>query len=763
MGRGIRIGLTVLCLVTVLAGHWTATARAQAGRGGFTVSEIRVDGSQRIEAETVRSYMSFRRGQEINAAAMDKSLKSLFATGLFADVILRREGNAVVVRVVENPVINKLAFEGNKRVSDEILNDEVRLRPRVVFTRARVQRDVQRIIEIYRRGGRFAAKVEPKVIQLPQNRVDLVFEIVEGKLTEIRKVSFVGNKRFSDSKLRAVVQTKESVWYRYFSGTDTYDPDRLTFDRELLRRHYLANGYADFRVVSAVAELTPDKEGFYITFTLDVGERYKFGKINISTALRDLDSAKLKEHISIKEGDWYDADQVQDTVSAISDAAGSFGYAFVDVRPRVSRNREKRLIDISFNVQEGPRVFVERINIVGNVRTQDKVIRREFRLIEGDAFSTAQLRRSRQRIRNLGYFDKVEINNVPGSAEDATVINVTVQEQSTGEISFGAGYSSTSGVLGDIRLRERNLVGRGQDLNLGVTLGQRQQQVDLSFTEPYFLERNLSAGFDLFRTTRDLQRESSFDRQSTGGKIRLGYRINEPLIQTWSLGLSQDNVTDVASNASLAIKEQEGSAVTTSLGHSLAYDARDSRISPTDGYIVRLSNQFAGLLGNVEYIKNELTGSYFYPFLDDVIGSLKAGGGYIFGFGSGVRIIDRFFLGGNDLRGFDNQGVGPRDVVTDDSIGGNWYYKGSAQLNFPIGLPNELGFSGRAFTDFGSLGGVDSGAGVVTDTGSLRAAIGAGIGWKSPFGPVSIDLSRTLLKESFDDVQTVKFSFGTRF
>lgn len=757
----LKYGLVLASLL--MSSYGIVPANAQQSGSSFRVSEIRVEGSQRIEAETVQSYMSFRRGDVVSPAALDKSLKSLFVTGLFTDVILRREGDAVVVRVVENPIINRIAFEGNNRISDEILTDEVRLRPRVVFTRARVQQDVLRLIQIYRRSGRFAAKIEPKVIQLPQNRVDLVYEIKEGNLTEIKKIAFIGNSEFNDSKLKRVIQTKETAWYRYFSSTDTYDPDRVTFDRELLRRHYLAGGYADFRVVSAVAELSPDKLGFYITFTVEEGERYKFGKVDISTALRDLDAKEIRKHVKVVENDWYDADAVQDTVSALSDAAGSFGYAFVDVRPRVKRMRDKKLINIVFNIQEGPRVFVERINIADNVRTQDKVIRREFRLIEGDAFSTAKLRRSRQRINNLGFFEKVEVSNVPGSTPDSTIINVAVQEKSTGEISFGAGFSSSSGVLGDITLRERNLIGKGQDINLRLSVGQRQQQINLSFTEPYFLTRNLSAGFDVFRNTRDLQEESSFDRETAGGKLRAGYRINENLIQNWSVGGRVDKVTDIDPFASLAVKEQEGSAVTVSIGHVLSYDVRDSRFSTTKGYFIGLDNEFAGLAGNVEYLKNELSGEYFYPLYEDVIASVSAGGGYIHGLGTDIRIVDRFFLGGADLRGFDNLGVGPRDTSTGDAVGGNWFYRGSLQVRFPLGLPNELGFQGRAFTDIGSLGGTDGGAGVITDSGSLRAAAGVGIGWNSPFGPISVDISKVLMKESFDQIQTVRFSFGTRF
>ncbi len=514
----------VMCFIVVQVTLPVLSA-AQAQGIENRLRNVRVEGAQRVEADTVRSYMGMRTGDTISASVLDKALKALFATGLFADVNVRQDGQDVVVRIVENPIINRLAFEGNKRINSDTLSDEVKLRPRVVFTRARVQSDLQRIMDLYRRSGRFSATVVPKVIQLPQNRVDLIFEISEGELTEIRKIAFVGNKHFDDGDLREVVQTRESAWYRFLSSDDTYDPDRLTFDRELLRRHYLANGYADFRVVSAVAELTPDSKAFFVTFTVDEGPRYKFGKIDITTALRDLDVAKLREEQAIEPGDWYNADQVENMIGKLTDAVGVFGYAFVDIRPRVRRDRKTRLIDVTFVIQEGPRVFVETVKISGNVRTLDKVIRREILLVEGDAFNTSKLRRSRQRIRNLGFFERVEIENKAGSASDKTVIDVSLKEKSTGEISFGAGFSSSAGVVGDASIRERNLLGRGQDLRLGLQVGERTQQIDLAFTEPYFMGKNLSAGVDVFRIVRDLQSESSFDRESLGFSLRSGYRI----------------------------------------------------------------------------------------------------------------------------------------------------------------------------------------------------------------------------------------------
>ncbi len=738
-------------------------ASAQAPAGDAAVSAIRVEGAQRIEVETVRSYLTFRRGDVVGDAELSESLKKLFATGLFADVTLRRDGSDVVVRVVENPSINRLAFEGNNRISDEILQGEVQLQPRKVFTRALAQADTQRIIDIYRRSGRFAVRVEPKAIQLERNRIDLVFEITEGSLTNIRKISFIGNDEFSDRTLRGVIRTKEAAFYRLFSTDDTYDPDRLTFDRELLRRYYLSNGYADFRVVSVTAELSEDRQGFFVTFMIEEGERYRFGPIDVSTRLRELDLEQLRAELTVAADEWYDADAVEETIGNLTDAAGSAGYAFVDVRPRIDRDRDGRLIGITFDIGEGPRVFVERIEIEGNLRTEDDVIRREFLVVEGDAFNTAKLRRSRQRIGNLGFFEKVEIENVPGSTPDKTIVDVTVAERATGELSLGAGYSTTSGAVGDIQIRERNLLGKGQDLRSRLVIGERAQEIDLSFTEPYFLDKSLSAGFDVFRITRDLQRESSFDRTSTGGALRAGYPITERLTQRWRYRISEDEITGVPANASRAIKQQQGASITSSIGHTLIYDERDNRFLPTEGFFVELSDEVAGVGGDVRYFKNELRGAVYYGLTEDLIASARAGTGYIVGIGQDVRIIDRFFLGGASLRGFEPAGVGPRDFDTDDALGGKWYYRGSFELTFPLGLPDELGIRGRAFADLGSVGGVDGSIGKPSDVGSVRASVGVGIGWQTALGPIALDFGRAVLKESFDKTQVFRFSLGTRF
>ncbi|MBL8700527.1 MAG: outer membrane protein assembly factor BamA [Alphaproteobacteria bacterium] len=727
------------------------------------VSEIRVEGTQRIDPDTVRSYLLVKPGDTLDADRLDQALKALFATGLFADVSLTREGTALVAKVVENPIINRIQFEGNKRVSDDLLNQEVQLRPRVVYTRTKVQSDVKRVLDLYRRSGRFAATVEPKVIELPQNRVDLVFEINEGDVTAVRKIAFVGNQRFSESRLRDVVNTKESRWYRFLSTSDTYDPDRLSFDRELLRKFYLGQGYADFRVVSGVAELTPDREAFYVTFTVDEGERYRFGTVEVVSRLKDLKPEALKGVVTTSAGAWYDADKVDGSIQALTDQLGSLGYAFVDVRPRVTRDREQKTISVTYEIQEGPRVYVDRINIIGNVRTLDKVVRRELKLAEGDAFNTAKLRRSRQRVRNLGYFEKVDVTNVPGETPDRTVVNVEVQEKSTGEISFGVGFSTADGPLGDIRLRERNLLGRGQDLTIGLLVAGKRQEIDLSFDEPYFLDTNIGAGFDLFRLRRDFQREANYDVDSMGGAIRARYQLSEFLRHTVRYTLRSDTIENISGNASRFIREQKGTYVTSGPGYDLLYDRRDDRFDPTDGYFIRFSQDLAGFGGDSKWLRNRVAAGFYYAFTDDWVGNISGEAGYLFDFNEPVRINQRFFVGGENLRGFRSAGIGPRDRVTGDTLGGKEYAVGSIGVSFPTGLPKEVGIRGFLFSDFGTLRNTDSKGSTIADTGSIRVSAGVGFSWRSPFGPLRLSFAFPVIKEDFDKREIFRFSFGSRF
>ena len=577
------------------------------------VEAIDVTGNQRIEADTVRNYMLLRPGDEFDAGRLDRSLKSLFATGLFKDVQVGREGNRILVQVVENPIVNRVAFEGNHKISDDVLSKEIQLRPRAVFTTQAAQADRQRIAELYARRGRFAATVEPKIIELDQNRVDLVYEIQEGEAALVARINFVGNASYSDSRLKEVVATKEQAWYRLLSSSDQLDPERLAFDRELLRRFYLRNGYADVQITNATAELAPDRTGFFVTYAIDEGVRYRVGKVDVVSNIHNLDAASVRPLVEVEEGDWYDGDVVERVAQALQDAANLRGYPFVDVQPRITRNRENRQVDLTFEINEGPRVYVERIDISGNTRTQDRVIRREFRLAEGDAFNAAQIRRSRQRIRDLGYFSDVQVNTAPGSAPDRAVLNTQVVERATGEVSIGGGYSTDAGLLADVGLRERNLLGTGVDARINGTLAQRRSQIDLSVTDPYFLNRNLAVGGDLFYLQRNLLSIASYREKRAGFTLRAGYAFNDRLRQTWAYTLTQRDITDIAENASRFVKEQAGQTLLSQIGQTLTYDMRDSVIDPRRGGVLRLGTDFAGLGGDVAYLRARLDGTYYIP------------------------------------------------------------------------------------------------------------------------------------------------------
>ena len=761
--------LTAVALMTAAIGPLSSLTISSSAAETVEIAQadviqtVEVRGAQRVDPGTVRSYMVIQEGDPFDPRRIDRSLKSLFATGLFADISLRREGNTLVVNVVENPIINRIAIEGNHEFDAETIKTEISLRPRVIYTRTKIQDDVKRILTLYRQSGLFAVNVEPKIIQLEQNRVDLVFEITEGAETAIGSIRFIGNREFSDGRLREVIQTRETTWWRFFSTDDVYDPDRMNLDRELLRRFYLANGYADFKVNTAVAELTPDKKAFFLTFAIEEGERYRFGDLEVEARLKNLNDEDLKTALEVEKGDWYSADEIEKTIDRLTELVGTLGFAFVEIRPRVNRDRENKTINVKYVVNEGPRVFVERINIAGNVRTLDKVIRREFRLVEGDAFNASKLRRSKTRIQNLGFFAKVDVEQVPGDAPDKTVINVNVEEKPTGQITIGAGFSSSIGVLGDIRLRETNFLGRGQDVGVKFQLAAAASELDFSFTEPYFLDRDLRAGFDLFRTTRDLQDTSSFDIKRTGGRIRAGYEITENLSESWRYTARLTDISNIDDDASSLIRAQEGEETLSEVGHSIAYDRRDNTNKPTKGYVIRLDTDLAGLGGSIRHARNTASAVNFYSLADQWIISTRGKVGFIAGIGKDVALSERYFLGGDDVRGFETSGIGPRDLATDDALGGEFMYSASLALSFPSGLPDELGVTGRLFTDLGSSSTLSPTNSTTADENSLRMGVGAGITWESPFGPLGVDFAYPVLKEDFDRKEYVRINFGTKF
>ncbi|MDG2321453.1 MAG: outer membrane protein assembly factor BamA [Rhodospirillaceae bacterium] len=744
-----------------------ASVFAQAQPADGTISQIAVQGNQRIEPATIRTYIAVQEGDPFDPIAIDRSLKNLFATGLFADVSIGRQGEIMIIRVVENPIINRITFEGNDRLENDKLEPEVQLRPRVVYTRTKVQQDVERILDVYRRSGRFAVTVEPKVIELPQNRVDLVFEINEGEPTYVRKITFIGNEEFSDSDLRSTVLTREERWWRFLTSNDTYDPDRLAFDQELLRRFYLSEGYADFEVTSAVAELSPNRKSFFVTMMVDEGPRYRFGELTVDVSIPNLDSKDIQAAIVPKRGDWYNAEEIESTIDVFTDVIGAFGYAFVDVRPRVSRNAETRTIDIIFDVQEGPRVFVERVEITGNVRTLDKVIRREFRLVEGDAFNTARMRRSRERLQNLGYFKEVEIDNVPSEVyPDRTVVTATVEEQSTGELQFGIGFSSGYGALFDIGIRERNLLGKGQDLRLNFSLAQQQTQIDIGFTEPYFLNRRLAAGADVFATETDYLDEAGFISQSVGSTLRLGFNYNEYMFQRVSYLLSWTRLQGINQFASQFVREQQGTTTTSQISQTFAIDKRNNVIEPTDGYFISLSNDLSGLGGTEKYLRSNLAVGYYYEPFEGWIFSATGSAGHIIGIGESIKVFQRYQLGGNNLRGFDDFGASPRDSTIGDALGGDWVATAKVEMKIPLGLPEEIGITPKIFTDWGSIGSptdLKERSGDILQSQIIRGSVGLGIEWESPVGPINIDWAHVLRQADFDITQSFRVNFGQRF
>ncbi len=734
------------------------------------IQGIAVQGSQRIEPATVRTYVTVREGDPFDPARIDQSLKNLFGTGLFADVSITRQENLLVIRVVENPIINRISLEGNDKIKDDDLTKEMQLRPRVVYTRSKVQQDVEKILELYRRKGRFAARVDPKVIELPQNRVDVVFEVSEGSPTYVRTINFVGNEAFDDDDLRGVVLTREERWWRFLTSNDTYDPDRMNFDRELLRRHYVQEGYADFEVVSAVAELAPNRENFYMTFTVKEGPRYRLNKVDLEVNVKDLPRDVLEDAIIPQEGDWFNGKAIEDTIDAITDAAGTAGYAFVDINPQVRRDETNQTIDLTFRVQEGPRVFIERVDVKGNVRTLDRVIRREILLVEGDAFNTARVRRSRERLENLGFFkqETVKIDNAPSDVyPDRTIITATVEEQPTGELSFGIGYSSASGALFDVGVRERNLLGKGQDLRANFSLAQQQMQVNLSFTEPYFLNRRLVAGFDLLASQTDYQSESGFTSNTYGGTARLGFNYNEYLFQRFNYQLFVTKLTGLTSFSSQFVREQAGSAVTSQVSQVIAYDRRNNIIDPTSGYYLTLSTDLAGLGGSERYVRGGAGGAFYLQPLEGWIFSAAASGTYIVGLGQEVKIYQRSQMGGTSLRGFKDFGASPRDATTFDAVGGDWMATASFQLRVP-GLPKESGLKTYLFNDWGVIGppkDLKRRTGItILDSQKVRGSAGIGVEWTSPVGVITVDYAPFIFNaQPFDQRSRFRINFGQRY
>lgn len=783
-------------------------ALAQAERAGV-IQRILVQGNERIEQSTVVSYLPVSPGEPVDAARIDLALKALFRTDLFSDVKIDFRNGDLVVTVVENPIINRVIFEGNKGLKEDKLRDEVTVRPRGIFTRSKVQGDVQRIVELYRRSGRISANVTPQIIELPQKRVDLIFAIEEGPKSGILSVNILGNKAFSDNDLRDVVVTEETRWFKFFSNNANYDPDRLEYDKEQLRKHYRNRGYYDFRVTSAVAELAPDKNGFVITYTVDEGPRYKFGKVQVETELQKLDKTVLESLLVVRSGQVYQDEQIEQATDALTFAAGAAGFAFVDVRPRYTPDRDKGVVDVTFSVREGPRVYVDRIDIVGNNQTLDYVIRREMSVVEGDAYNRALVDRSKRQIRSLGFFKEVDITEVPGTSPDRTSLQVKIEEQPTGELSFSAGYSSVDQLVLDLGITQRNFRGRGQDVRARVSVGSLRQQLDFSFTEPRFLSRDVAAGVDVYGYRYDLSEFSSYKTTTFGTTFRANFPLGIDSRGAVRYTLRQDDIQidgllcdpsqGVVLSASLC--EQVGKRITSLVGYGGRLDRRNDYLNPTRGYYVDINQDLAGLGGDVNFLRTDLEAGWFYGITKDFIFSAVGSAGYVVGWGGdNVRINDRYYKGGLNFRGFETAGIGPRDLSLQraDALGGKAFAIGTVELTVPTFLPEQYGIKAAVFSDFGTLGLLDKAdrnyrAGdldcvspqiidptdptktinnpaipgtrntCIRDNLSLRASAGVSIFWKSPMGPIRFDFSRVLAKEIYDRKETFRFSTSTRF
>ena len=813
-----------------------------------TVRAIIVKGTERLEPETVRSYINLDVGDTYDRDRLDRALKEIYASELFADATILDDNGTLTITVKENPVINRVLIEGAKRVKEEKVREEVKLAPRQIFTRSKVRADVGRILEVYRRQGRFSAAVEPKIVQLDQNRVDLVYEISEGAKSKVRQINILGNTKFKEGVLRNAMATRQARPWRIFTSNDTYDPDRLAYDQQKLRQFYLTQGYADFRVVSAVAELTPDRKDFIVTYVVDEGERYHFGDLKIESDIRDIKADTFQKLLTEHKGDWYNAQKIENTVDTLQETAGLLGYAFADIRPQFNRDKDKREMNITFQIAEAPRVYVEKININGNVRTKDQVIRREFRLAEGDAFNTLKVKRSRDRLQSLGFFqDKLEVEQKPGSAPDRVILEANVQEKSTGSLEVSAGYSSLENFILSASISQRNFRGRGQELRLSGNISSYSKSVSAGFTEPYLFGRNLALGFDIFRrdynafnTLADNTRNTTYSDTTTGFQIRTGFAITEFWAASVRYGLSRESVTlDQATYytadpttgvlrcdpllAGRYLCDAVGAYTTSSVGYSLIYNSVNNPNRPSHGQRFVFSQDLAGVLTGVKYLRTKVNYDWYRPLFGANSGFvLNVGGeaGYIFGYGGqAVRLTDRFFLGEGQIRGFGIRGVGPRvlrepyitdangNVVldpkradyTDDALGGESYYRGRIEVQIPLGSAgSELGLRPSIFTDVGALFKIptpstsclsppapnthtvsqfnpnvtcapstSTAAGFdeayVGDSPKPRVAVGVGVSWSSPFGPLRFDLAKALVKQPGDDPKLFQFNVGTQF
>jgi outer membrane protein insertion porin family len=756
----------------------------------FATSSIIVEGNRRIEAETIRTYFHVRPGGRLDAAALDAALKDLLATGLFQDVRISHAGDRVVVTVVENPVINRVAFEGNKSVKEDQLRGEVQSKPAGPLSRATVQTDVVRVTDIYQRNGRFNVRVEPKIIELPNQRVDLVFEVQEGARTGIKKIVIVGNRAYSSQRLKQVIKSGETNVLSFLLSNDLYDPDRIEVDRSQLRRFYLSHGYPDIRIVSAEATYDPESKGFVATFTIEEGNRHQIGTVDVKSDIPSIDPSPLRSKMRTSPGDVFNAEAVEKTAEDMTIELAKRGQPFAVVRPGVVRDQRGATINLVYRIEEGSRSYVEQINIRGNVKTQDHVIRREFDVGEGDAYNRALVARAERRIKNLGYFKTVKITSEPGSTPDRVIVNVVVEEQNTGEFTVAGGYSASDGFIGEVSVGERNLLGSGLYVKANGRFGEFSKGIELAVTEPYFMGSRVSAGISLFARESVTNTNQSFGSESFGGTLSLGTPLNEQVGAQVRYSLVRQRITlDPAftdctpanpppgcfanGEASVPVKQAalNGPAWVSSIGYTLSYNTLDSIRNPTSGIRSDFRQDLAGVGGDVKFLRSTEDFRYYHEVVGDSVAMLRAQGGYVTPWGGQQLPLLNSFFGGPDLvRGFAVNGFGPRDTTegtSKDNVGGTRYWATTAELRTPIPwIPPESGLRFAVFADAGSLWGF-AGSGStpalsqslkVADSKTIRSSMGAGLIWDSPFGPMRVDYAYPTSKAAFDVTQRMRFS-----
>lgn len=751
-------------------------------QGTTMFSRVDVTGNQRIEADTVRSYAGIQAGQPVTPEQLNLAVRKLYDSGLFETVDVMPEAGRLVIAVKENPTINQIAFEGNKSIKDDVLTGVIQLKPRYAYSVAAAEQDSQAIIDAYRKAGRYAASVNPVIIRQPDNRVDLVFEIFEGRVTQVQRINFVGNEVFSDRALRRVIQTNQANWLSFLFGNVNYDADRLEVDKERLRQFYLERGYVDMQVSSATAELARERNGFFLNFTISEGARYNFGKMSVSSSTPGLNAADFQGLLApVLGGGVYNVKQVNRVIERMTYQAGQAGYAFVEIRPEVTKDAVNHIVNINFNLVEGNRVFIERIDITGNTRTLDRVIRRQFHVVEGDAFNTREISQAQDRIRGLGYFKTATVDVKQGTTPQQALVSVKVEEQPTGSLSLGGAFSSSEGLTAQIGITERNFLGRGQTISASITGSKQNQNLEFGFTEPALFDRDLLAGFNVyFRETN--YSEQSFQTSNLGFEPRIGFPLSENGRIAIRYQISQDDIYDVQPDTSLIIQNEQGKQVTSALAFTYSYDRRNSVVDPTAGFILTANQEFAGLGGDVKLSKTSGSAKAYTSYFEEaLILSAELTGGMIYAGGDGTRITDRFNSGGDSFRGFARNGIGPRDkcdigqcvgdpaqedLSVNDALGGDFFTVLHLDASFPLGLPEQYGIYGGVFSDLGSLWSIPDTAGsqgTVDDAFHMRSSVGVSLFFDTPFAPLRFNYAVPIQKESYDELERFRFTIQTRF